>query len=67
MNPLPSNDPLPATRAVTIFTSESDFDVRFSDAAFCDFSEWVDGALAALEGKFGDYVTHRSKKRSVGR
>jgi hypothetical protein len=66
MNPLPYNS-IPSTRVPARFESAWDSDVTFSEAAFCDFTAWMDEELVNLELNFQAFVTVRSKKRSFGR
>jgi hypothetical protein len=67
MNPTTPNNPLDATRGRVACSPETEFDVTYSDAAFCDFSEWIDQELITLEAHFVNFVTKRSQKRSHGR
>ena len=42
-------------------------DVNFCEESLCEFAEWMDRELAALHLKFADFVTTKSRKRSLGR
>ncbi len=37
------------------------------DETHTSFSDWLDNELAAVEARFEDFVTNRSKLRSFGR
>jgi hypothetical protein len=67
MKPIPSNNSLPASRGDTLVTTEWDFDITFSDAALCGFSDWMDEELLSLEAEFETFITKRSQKGAIGR
>jgi hypothetical protein len=67
MNPIPSNNSLPASRDAATCHAKRDFDVNLPEIAFSDFSEAMDDELAKLETHFKGFVTSRSQKRSFGR
>lgn len=67
MNPLSSNNPLNATRGSRLRVEDTEFDVSYSEIAICDFSDWMNRELTALEGHFAEFITAKSAKRASGR
>ncbi len=67
MNPTPFDKPIAPTRGDVVSNECTEFDLNFSDTAFCSFSYWMDGELGKLVERFQDFVTVRSQKHSLGR
>jgi hypothetical protein len=67
MNPLSSKNLNGARTDQSAINKKAEVDLTFSLAAFCEFSSWVDQELEALEFRFEDFITRRSKKHSFGR